>query len=69
VVRNYLHTEFLPLEARIRAAGAERSVEVGYMIGDFLANAVETVQSLFMPPREPLRVASRMRVGPLAHRH
>ncbi|HSN21387.1 MAG TPA: hypothetical protein VLS49_11955 [Usitatibacter sp.] len=47
MVRNYLHTEFLPLEERIRRAGAERSVEVGYAIGDALAKLAHGAASLF----------------------
>jgi hypothetical protein len=59
VVRNnLLHTEFPTLEARIRAAGAERSVEVGYAIGDSLAKLGFWMESFLAPKREPLRVQS-----------
>jgi hypothetical protein len=46
VVQNYVHTEFLPLEERIRRAGAERSVELGYRIGDTLARVAAAVRRL-----------------------
>jgi hypothetical protein len=49
VVHNYVHTEFLPLEERIRRAGAERSVELGYRIGDALAKIAHGVRGLFAP--------------------
>ena len=46
MVQNYVHTEFLPIEARIRRAGAERSVELGYRIGNALAWATRVVQEV-----------------------
>lgn len=47
MVQNYVHTEFLPIEERIRRAGAERSVELGYAIGDRLARIAHGISSLF----------------------
>lgn len=69
MVRNILHTEFPSLERRIRAAGAERSVEVGYMIGEALATFTRAIESLASPAREPLRVRTQRFTGSLAHRH
>jgi hypothetical protein len=60
MVKSYLHTEFLPLEERIRRAGAERSVELGYRIGDAIARISHAVTALF---------THRTPVGRLAHRH
>ena len=59
VRNNLLHTEFPSLEARIRAAGAERSVELGYAIGDSIAKLADWWESFYAPKREPLRVHSR----------
>ena len=47
MVQNHVHTEFLPIEERIRRAGAEQSVEMGYRIGDALARLSHRVSSLF----------------------
>jgi len=65
LARNHLHTAFPSLEARIRAAGAERSVELGYAIGDSLAKLAGWMDSFFAPKRRPLRVRSHR----LATRH
>lgn len=65
MVRNRLHTEFSPIEARIRAAGAERSVEVGYAIGDALAQLTVWIESLFAARR----VHSHRFGRPLGARH
>ena len=65
MVHNYQRTGFAPLEERIRAAGAERGVELGYRIGDAIAKIAETIDSLLMPKREPLDSAH----GPFAHLH
>ena len=69
MVRNILHTEFPSLEERVRAAGAERSVEVGYKIAEALATFTRAVESLSSPAREPLRVRTPRFTGSLAHRH
>ena len=58
MARNILHTEFPTLEARIRAAGAERSVELGYAIGDSLGKVADWMETFFAPKREPLHVHS-----------
>jgi hypothetical protein len=68
VVRNILHTEFPFLEERIRSAGAERSVEVGYKIGEALATFTRAIESLSSPGREPLRARTPRVTGSLAHR-
>ena len=49
------HTEFPSLEERIQRAGAGRSVEVGIMIGSFLA----TTWQYLSRPRVRLHIANR----------
>lgn len=69
MVRNHLHTEFPSIEERIRIAGAEQSVEVGYAIGDTLAKLAFWIESFFPAKREPLRVHSHGFGRPYATRH
>jgi hypothetical protein len=47
MARNALHEEFPSLEERIRRAGAERHVEMGYAIGDALAKISHGIASAF----------------------
>lgn len=61
-----LAPEFLPIDERIRLAGAERSVEVGYAIGEGLAAFSRALSTMFVAPTHPShRAVSR---APVAHR-
>jgi hypothetical protein len=56
MARIELHEEFLPLEERIRRAGAERHVEMGYAIGDALAKISHGIASVFHRTGKPANV-------------
>ncbi len=49
MVRNHSREIFRPIEERIRFAGAERSVEVGYAIGDALGSIANALRRYFAP--------------------
>jgi hypothetical protein len=65
VVRSHSREVFLPIEERIRRAGAERSVEVGYAIGDALGSIANALRRYFAPA--PARRPVPVRAHRLAH--
>ncbi len=64
MVHNHVNSEFLTIEERIRRAGAERSVELGYAIGDTLARIAHRVSSLLAHRHaRPAKAGERFAAG------
>ena len=72
MVRSHSREIFLPIEERIRRAGAERSVEVGYAIGEALGSIANALRRYFAPAptrrHAPARRPVPVRTHRLAHR-
>lgn len=68
MVRNHSREIFLPIEERIRLAGAERSVEVGCAIGDALGSIANALRRYFAPAPARRHASARRLVPARAHR-